>query len=141
MPDIMLGTISSSTFSAAVATCKRKQWYGIISEHFTCHAQQNPSQRHPARLPGLLQECDHVGGIECPVNMRVPDDDVVQADCAHAEQPGQNDRREEESYTVGAIMLQSKQEYQDDTGYGNDRICKEKKSRNEDGKTGKMFFW
>jgi hypothetical protein len=43
--------------------------------------------------------------------MGVPVDDVVQADCAHAQKPGQHDGCEEKPHTVGAVMLEGKQEY------------------------------
>jgi len=109
----MSHTISSSTCSAsaAVASCRRTKWSIYHRGKFTCHAQQNSSQRHPARLLCLPEESDHVGGIECRVDLGVPADDVVQADRAHAEQPGEDDRREEEPYAMGAVVLEREQEY------------------------------
>jgi hypothetical protein len=56
-----------------------------VSSGFTSHAQQDSSEGLPTRFPSLLQESEHVDGVKGLVNMRIPVEDVVQADCAHAE--------------------------------------------------------
>ena len=108
--------------------------------NFTCHAEQNPSQGHPARLLGLLQEFEHVHGIECHVNLGVPFDDIVHAECAHADQPGQNYRSEEKPDAVGAVMLESEQEHYYGTCYRSDGICMKAttRRRNEHGRTSEV---
>jgi hypothetical protein len=67
------------------ALASRKLRILKVSSGFTSHAQQDSSEGLPTRFPSLLQESEHVDGVKGLVNMRIPVEDVVQADCAHAE--------------------------------------------------------
>ena len=56
--------------------------------------------------------------------MGIPIDDVVDPYDADAEEPQANNRREEKSDPVCAVVLQSEQAYQYRTCYGKQNICK-----------------
>jgi hypothetical protein len=80
-------SLVSTVSHTALANRKLRIWNLVllVSSGFTSHAQQDSSEGLPTRFPSLLQESEHVDGVKGLVNMRIPVEDVVQADCAHAE--------------------------------------------------------
>lgn len=50
----------------------------------TCYTQQNPTQGHPSFFLSFLQKLEHVIGRQCFIHMRIPVNNIVQADRADA---------------------------------------------------------
>lgn len=91
----------------------------------TSDAEKDAADGSPSVLIDVPHESEHVSRGNCIEDLRVPVQDVVQANSADEEEPNGDDRCEQEPNPMAPVVLQGEEQYLNRTSRRNRHVWRQ----------------